>query len=113
MKLAKHVIAVGLLSLVASSALGGEQSVFPAYAIKAGKILTMKPAANDGGAIEVINHGVILISDAKIEAIGSGADIAIPEGYALRPNGPLEKRASHEGVHPRSRPPFESSTVCR
>ncbi|MHC4400614.1 MAG: amidohydrolase family protein [Planctomycetota bacterium] len=83
MRRAEYVIAVGLLSLAVSSALGDEKSVFPKYAIKAGKILTMKPAADDSEAVEVINHGVILVSNAKIEAIGCAADVAVPEGYTV------------------------------
>jgi len=31
----------------------------------------------------VINHGTILVSDGKIEAIGSASSIQIPEGYSL------------------------------
>jgi imidazolonepropionase-like amidohydrolase len=83
MRHAKQAILAGLLSFAASWALGGERPEFPKYAIKAAKILTMKPAANDSEAIEAINHGVILVSNAKIEAIGSAADVAVPEGYTV------------------------------
>jgi imidazolonepropionase-like amidohydrolase len=40
-------------------------------------------AAKASGGIEVINHGVILTRGTKIRAIGSAADVAIPEGYTV------------------------------
>ena len=73
MIVARAMIAVGLLSVTLSSALAGERSALPKYAIKAGKILTMKPVEEKEEAVEVINHGVILVSEAKIEAVGSAA----------------------------------------
>ena len=51
------------------------------YAIRAGKILTMASCAEDRADIQVINHGVILISEGKIEAIGRAKDIDVPKGY--------------------------------
>lgn len=51
------------------------------YAIRAGKIVTMKSVDDGSGRIEVINHGVILVSEGKIEAIGRAGDIDVPEGY--------------------------------
>ena len=53
------------------------------YAIRAGKILTMMPVEGAGDGILVIDHGVILISDGKIEAVGTASEIQIPEGYVL------------------------------
>jgi imidazolonepropionase-like amidohydrolase len=50
------------------------------YAIRAGKILTMAQA---GDGESVINHGVILISDGKIQALGPGSEIEVPDGYTL------------------------------
>ncbi len=53
------------------------------YTIRAGKILTMAlPKDSDSGR-RVINHGIILVSKRKIEALGSSSDLAIPKGYTL------------------------------
>ncbi len=49
----------------------------PNLAIKAAKIITM----NDDDA--VINNGVILVSNGKIEAVGKAADVTIPDGYQI------------------------------
>lgn len=51
------------------------------YAIRAGKIITMKSTGADRADVEVVNHGVILVSEGKIEAIGRARDIDVPEGY--------------------------------
>ncbi|UCG58277.1 MAG: amidohydrolase family protein [Phycisphaerales bacterium] len=48
------------------------------YAIRAGKILTM---AQPGQGESVINHGVILICDGKIETLGPDSEIQVPDGY--------------------------------
>jgi len=53
------------------------------YAIRAGKILTMVPAKGSDTSRRVINHGVILISNRKIEAIGPASDVTVPEGYTV------------------------------
>jgi len=45
------------------------------YAIRAGKILTVTKGT--------INHGVILINDTVIEAVGGTAEVAIPKEYTL------------------------------
>ncbi len=50
-------------------------------AIKAAKIITM----ND--ADDVINHGIVLVSDSRIEAVGRADDVTIPEGYAVIDHG--------------------------
>ncbi len=47
------------------------------FAIEAGKILTMDDADT------IINNGILLVSDGKIEAIGKQGDIAIPDGYEV------------------------------
>jgi len=77
-----------VLSIVAIVALTcGLLSADPASkspcAIKAGKIITMKPVGDDARKVEVINHGVILIRDGKIEAVGRRRDITIPADYAI------------------------------
>jgi len=61
-----------------------QQSSSPKYAIKAGKIVTMKPkpVAGDSRAVEVINHGLILVSAGKIEAIRP-TDANVPQGYTV------------------------------
>ncbi len=53
------------------------------YAIRAGKILTMASSGNTSQTPRVINHGIILVSDGKIEALGPQAKITIPEGYQI------------------------------
>ena len=53
------------------------------YAIKAGKILTMVLAEDSDASRRVINHGVILVSKGKIEALGPASDITVPEGYTV------------------------------
>ena len=78
MKSGLAILAVGILHGIAQA--DGQPTK---YAIRAGKILTMKPVTNDSEAIEVVNHGVILVSNAKIEAVGPAADVAIPEGYTV------------------------------
>ncbi len=53
------------------------------YAIRAGKILTMAPQSDGQKTPAVINHGIILISNGKIEAMGPKDKITIPAGYAV------------------------------
>lgn len=53
------------------------------YAIKAGKILTMAPSDKSAADTVVINHGIILVSDGKIEALGPQVNVEIPKGYTL------------------------------
>ena len=55
----------------------------PKYAIKAGKILTMAPGGEFVVGKGVINNGILLLSDGKIEALGPVSSIQIPEGYTL------------------------------
>jgi len=50
------------------------------YAIRAGKVLTMALAKDSDASRRVINHGVILISKGKIEALGTASDVTVPEG---------------------------------
>ena len=53
------------------------------YAIKAGKILTMAPLEDSTNSNRVINHGIILVSSGKIEALGPASSIKVPEGYTV------------------------------
>ncbi len=74
-------ITIGLLSLLIGSMVFGQDIAAPKYAIKAGKIVTMRFGDNDRGTPNVINHGVILVRDGRIEAIGATADVNIPADY--------------------------------
>lgn len=49
----------------------------PNLAIRAAKIITMDEADT------VINNGVVLVSNGKIEAVGKAADVKIPDGYKV------------------------------
>ncbi len=53
------------------------------YAIRAGKILTMALPKDSDSSRRVINHGVILVSKGKIEALGPASDVTVPDGYAV------------------------------
>lgn len=53
------------------------------YAIRAGKILTMVLDEDSDASRRVINHGVILVSKGKIEALGPASDITVPDGYTI------------------------------
>jgi len=53
------------------------------YAIRAGKIVTLRP---DAGLITdktVINNGILLIRDGKIQALGPASSIQVPDGYTV------------------------------
>jgi len=62
-----------IVILAVSSGLFAAAKTYPAYAIKAGKILTITQG--------IIENGVVLVRDGKIEKIGT--DVAIPSGYAV------------------------------
>lgn len=72
-----------VLLIIVGSSYAEEKPTPPKYAIKAGKILTMAPADKSRTGTVVINHGIILVGDGKIEALGSQADIRIPKEYTL------------------------------
>ena len=74
---------IGLLSLVVGTVAVAGNVDAPKYAIEAGKIVTMKSVGRDERAAEVINHGIILVSGGRIEAIGAAADVDVPAGYTL------------------------------
>jgi imidazolonepropionase-like amidohydrolase len=69
-----------LFSLVSEACAEGTA---PGYAIRAGKIVTMRSVRGNEGVAEVINHGVVLISDGRIEAIGSATEVDVPQGYTV------------------------------
>ena len=81
MKCTKTML-IGLLCLMVGSSTFGEEPA-PKYAVRAGKIVTMRRADSDSGTPSAINHGVILISDGRIEAIGPAADVDIPNDYVI------------------------------
>ena len=70
-----------VLTVTAKSAT--QDTVCTKYAIRAGKILTMAPQPNPQKTPPVINHGIILVSNGKIEALGTKDEITIPKGYAI------------------------------
>ena len=77
-----RVLRFGIL-LVCMLQSGGGAAEPTKYAIKAGKIVTMTPGAEFATGKNVINNGVILVSDGKVEAVGVASSIAIPQGYTL------------------------------
>jgi imidazolonepropionase-like amidohydrolase len=70
-----------IILIIVGSVYAEEKPTPPKYAIKAGKILTMAPADKSSTDTVVINHGIILLSDGKIKALG--ANIKIPQGYKV------------------------------
>jgi imidazolonepropionase-like amidohydrolase len=60
-----------------------DKQISPEYAIKAGKILTMTPGKEFVVGKGIINNGIILISNEKIEALGQASSIHIPEGHTV------------------------------
>ncbi|UCD53305.1 MAG: amidohydrolase family protein [Phycisphaerales bacterium] len=74
-------IAVAILCVFRLGAIA--QGVPKSYAIRAGKILTMAQLKDPGAGLRVINHGVILVSSGKIEALGGACEVAVPDGYAV------------------------------
>jgi imidazolonepropionase-like amidohydrolase len=82
----KHVCSIAVIVLAAltvGSSVAQGESVSPKYAIKAGKILTMTPGEEFVVGKGVINNGIILISNEKIDALGPASSIRIPEGYTV------------------------------
>jgi len=82
----KYVCSISVIiiaALTAGSSIAKDETSPPKYAIKAGKILTMAPGEAFVVGKGVINNGVILLSDGKIEALGPASSIQIPEGYTV------------------------------
>jgi len=69
--------------LIVGSLNAKDEPAPPKYAVKAGKILTMAPGGEFVVGKGVINNGIILLSNGKIEALGSASSIQIPQGYTL------------------------------
>ncbi|UCG58278.1 MAG: amidohydrolase family protein [Phycisphaerales bacterium] len=82
----KHIclgISIVVLCCILDSGAAEEQKDGKKYAVRAGKILTMARAEEPEAGRRVVNHGLILISDGKIEALGPATEIQVPDSYAL------------------------------
>jgi len=82
----KHICSIAVIvfaALTTGSSIAHGEPVRPKYAIKAGKILTMTPGEEFVVGKGVINNGIILISNEKIEALGPASSTQIPEGYTV------------------------------
>ena len=71
-----------LLLLICTASTLADPGTENCYAIRAGKILTMAPRTQTKTP-RVINHGIILVSKGKIEALGPKDEIDIPVGYTV------------------------------
>jgi imidazolonepropionase-like amidohydrolase len=76
-------MSVVIFMFIVDSSGAEDRSVSAKYAIKAGKILTMAPVEDSTNGNHVINHGIILVSSGKIEALGPASSIKVPEGYTV------------------------------
>jgi imidazolonepropionase-like amidohydrolase len=83
MKFSISMISIFILSFIIGSSKAEEKSVHLKYVIRAGKILTMTSAEGSDTSGRIINHGIILVSSGKIEALGPASSITVPEGYTL------------------------------
>jgi len=83
MKYGISTIHIAVLLLLAGPSGAEDKPESVRYAVKAGKILTMAPGKEFASGKGVINNGVILLADGKIEALGPASDIRVPEGYVL------------------------------
>lgn len=83
MKYAISIMSVVIFMFIVDSSDAEDRSVSAKYAIKAGKILTMAPVEDSTNGNRVINHGIILVSSGKIEALGPASSIKVPEGYTV------------------------------
>jgi len=78
-----YMVSIAILTLLIGLSKAEDDSLSANYAIKAGKILTMQPVRQSGTGQGVINHGIILVSNGKIEALGPASEINVPEGYTI------------------------------
>jgi len=83
MKYAASITLIILTAFIAGSLYAEEKPASPKYAIKAGKILTMTPGVEFVAGKGVIDNGIILLRNEKIEAVGPASSIDIPEGYTV------------------------------
>jgi len=75
MKYVCSISVIILAVLTAGSSIAKDKPASPKYAIKAGKILTMAPGGEFVVGKGVINNGIILVSDRKIEALGPASSV--------------------------------------
>jgi len=83
MKRTCYIAVIVLVAMAVGSSIAKDEPAKPKYAVKAGKILTMAPGREFVVGKGVINNGIILISNEKIEALGPASSIQIPEGYTV------------------------------
>jgi len=83
MKYAISIISIAVFTFIADSSNAEDELVSPKYAIKAGKILTMAPVKDSTKGNSVVNHGIILVGNGKIEALGPASNFKVPEGYTV------------------------------
>jgi len=82
----KHAFSIAFIiisALAVNSSIAKNEQAPPKYAIKAGKILTMTPGEEFVAGKGVINNGIILVGNEKIEAVGPASSIQIPKGYTV------------------------------
>jgi imidazolonepropionase-like amidohydrolase len=82
----KHIISIifiVIFTFITGLSDANGESIPVKYAIKAGKILTMAPAEGSDTSGRVINHGIILVGNEKIEALGPASDINMPKDYTI------------------------------
>lgn len=83
MKYIISTISIVILTFITGLSDAGEESKPLKYAIKAGKILTMVLVEGSNAGDGIINHGIILIGNGKIEALGPASNIKIPKEYTI------------------------------
>ena len=77
------ILSITIFLFIISSSDAEDESASASYAIKAGKILTMARSEGSDTSERIINHGIILVSKGKIEAIGTVSEVQVPERYTL------------------------------
>lgn len=70
-------LAIGLLAALVAAPAHAEEAAPKRFAIEAGKILTMDDQDT------IINNGIVLVADGKIEKVGRRGEVEIPDGYQV------------------------------
>lgn len=73
----RRLLALILVMGLSAARAAADDAPAKRFAIEAGKILTFDDADT------IINNGVVLVADGKIEKIGKRGEVAIPEGYQI------------------------------